>query len=547
MKYATVKLTSLLLGLSGIICNGGDHHHHHHHGGGVPPTEELTDLIQNFGLAVLGKDQESADDVQPTEDHSHINIKALINELFHPSTTSTTTTPSPVTTSTQRLPIKSHDFGWELSPIDLVMSNSILEPVFSQEQQERHSRRSRPVYLTETPYLRSHDRKFNEPGLRSGKSLDLDSINLDPDQLIDKPTLPVLDTRRANFLLVNGGKRSKTGRRKKISRTRPNVKKSHSHGHDGEDDVLWRETVWSLKFRQTTAHPNLLDEATTQTPLSDLSPFLHQLEESSARQESHQTAKKSHDSEETAGLRDGSRGSQEKSLTGRRQNRKGSARPAGKSSRRNCKDHERNSDPLHTRHLENADNILREEGAIPASFQSFRRRGKKSDDMRESNHHDHEDIADDEVEDIILRDDKLHFALTGDVNHKAKTSQVKSGPNKKNAVRRGKKLESQQRTSKQNLVDNKRQGHTDSRHQMRTSFTRNSFSITRNSITRSTFECQDRSEGLHPDLSSGCQVFYMCHENGRSGRFTCPEGTLFSRHLGVCDWAKNVQCNPPLP
>ena len=124
-------------------------------------------------------------------------------------------------------------------------------------------------------------------------------------------------------LLVNGGKRSKTGRRKKISRNRPNVKKSHNHGHEGEDDVLWRETVWSLKFRQTTVHPNLQDEATTQTPLSDLSPFLHQLEENSARQESHQTAKKSHDSEETAGLRDGSRGSQEKSLTGRRQNRRG--------------------------------------------------------------------------------------------------------------------------------------------------------------------------------------------------------------------------------
>ena len=63
---------------TGIICNGGehgDHSHHHHHGGGVPATEELTDLIQNFGLAVLGKDQESADDVQPTEDHSHINVK----------------------------------------------------------------------------------------------------------------------------------------------------------------------------------------------------------------------------------------------------------------------------------------------------------------------------------------------------------------------------------------------------------------------------------------------------------------------------------------
>ena len=62
----------------GILCNGGDHdghHHHHNHGGGVPATEELTDLIQNFGLAVLGKDQESAEDVQPTEDHSHINVK----------------------------------------------------------------------------------------------------------------------------------------------------------------------------------------------------------------------------------------------------------------------------------------------------------------------------------------------------------------------------------------------------------------------------------------------------------------------------------------
>ena len=64
---------------TGILCNGGEHHgdhgHHHHHGGGVPATEELTDLIQNFGLAVLGKDQESASDVQPTDDHSHINVK----------------------------------------------------------------------------------------------------------------------------------------------------------------------------------------------------------------------------------------------------------------------------------------------------------------------------------------------------------------------------------------------------------------------------------------------------------------------------------------
>ena len=61
----------------------------------------------------------------------------------------------------------------------------------------------RPVYLTETPYLKSHDTEFDSQfgELRSGNSLDLDSISLEPDQLTDKPTLPVLDTRRANFLL----------------------------------------------------------------------------------------------------------------------------------------------------------------------------------------------------------------------------------------------------------------------------------------------------------------------------------------------------------
>ena len=92
--------------------------------------------------------------MQPTADHSHVNIKvviklvalngsrtkryfqALIDELFHPSSTTTTTTTTPATTSTQRLPIKSHELGWELSPIDLVMANSVLEPVFSNDQRQ---------------------------------------------------------------------------------------------------------------------------------------------------------------------------------------------------------------------------------------------------------------------------------------------------------------------------------------------------------------------------------------------------------------------------
>jgi len=150
-----------LLGLNGSYGNGGEHGHHHHHdhdhGADIDGGEDLESLIKNFGIAVLGKDQESADDLQPTADHSHVNIKALINELFHPSSTSTTTTTTPLTTSTQRLPIKAHDLGWDLSPIDLVMSNSILEPIFTRDQQERQARKLGPTYLTETPYLASDD------------------------------------------------------------------------------------------------------------------------------------------------------------------------------------------------------------------------------------------------------------------------------------------------------------------------------------------------------------------------------------------------------
>ena len=91
-------------------------------------------------------------------------------------------------------------------------------------------------------------------------------------------TLDCLNVTLQQLLLVNGGKRSKTGRRKKISKNKgDDVKKTskkHEHDDDDEDDVLWRETVWSLKFRQTSPHPEIVSESTTSTPLSDLSPFL---------------------------------------------------------------------------------------------------------------------------------------------------------------------------------------------------------------------------------------------------------------------------------
>ena len=76
----------LLYIISGTHCNGGEHGHghghHHHHGHHAPEgVEDLESLIQNFGIAVLGKDQESADDVQPTADHSHVNIKVPFGKV----------------------------------------------------------------------------------------------------------------------------------------------------------------------------------------------------------------------------------------------------------------------------------------------------------------------------------------------------------------------------------------------------------------------------------------------------------------------------------
>merc|ERR1712088_427004 len=78
----------------GVQANGGGHHHHpddhghghdhghdHDHGHGhEEDSEELAALIKSFGVAVLGKDQESANDVQPTEDHAHLNVQAIIDD-----------------------------------------------------------------------------------------------------------------------------------------------------------------------------------------------------------------------------------------------------------------------------------------------------------------------------------------------------------------------------------------------------------------------------------------------------------------------------------
>jgi len=193
--------------------HGADGHGHHHHDEQKPEEEEIdfSELLKGLGIQVLGKDQESADDISPAEDHHQLNVEALISELFSPSTAPPpiSTTSRPVT-STEKLPIKSHWEGWFLSPIDLVMHNHVLEPVFDEE---RSSTTQSPVYLTETQYYLSKDEhnpdKFGPPvdiPTREAKAIDLDN-HLSVDKLTDKPVIPVLDTRWANYHLVNTGPR----------------------------------------------------------------------------------------------------------------------------------------------------------------------------------------------------------------------------------------------------------------------------------------------------------------------------------------------------
>ena len=109
-------------------------------------------------------------------------FQALIDELFHPSSTTTTTTTTPATTSTQRLPIKAHELGWELSPIDLVMANSVLEPVFSDDQKQVS--------------LRNRELSEGKSTRKKGRFSDyLTHINTSPPQCFSDPRYQTEDAR----------------------------------------------------------------------------------------------------------------------------------------------------------------------------------------------------------------------------------------------------------------------------------------------------------------------------------------------------------------
>jgi len=515
MSIVVMLITHYTIGvLSNVHGEGHDHnhhnHHHHDHGnhgahhhhdesGDCELDDSLADLIKSFGLSVLGKDQESADDVQPTEDHDHINIKALVEELFHPSTTpKTTTTTTLRTTWTERLPIKSHDLGWDLSPVDLVMNNHIVQPVFDQEEEERHPRNfgattQKPVYLTETHYYfpRDIDVNHSEDDFapfeedRVAKSLDLD-LNLDVSQLIDKPTIPVVDTRLANFLLVNGGQRPKA------SKSKP---KQHINDHSDKSNDL-NSLDNPLRFKQPTAPPFLIKFV--DPPRKNNSP---------------------------------SEFSRSKRPTSPPSKGQISRRIQAPSLKSEFKRPTANSVGSQHSKLVHPPLIL-----SPSPFTTNPASNLKS--TTKDSHLLHVTLAQVRT-DVQLHAEKQSPNIGAHKNREAKTSTSISHQTRKKQSRKSNRHSKQNpghRSGGQERVEFSDSGGKDNKGMVFF----NGLDMVR--MKEDKFECLDRKEGLHADIHSGCKRFYMCHENGRSGRFTCPVGTLFSNTLGVCNWEAKVKC-----
>nr|XP_045611035.1 flocculation protein FLO11-like [Procambarus clarkii] len=63
-----------------------------------------------------------------------------------------------------------------------------------------------------------------------------------------------------------------------------------------------------------------------------------------------------------------------------------------------------------------------------------------------------------------------------------------------------------------------------------------------NSVPVTVFNCRDRQHGYYADVDTACQVFHVCHADGRMDSFLCPNGTIFQQQQLVCDWWYNVDC-----
>jgi len=500
-KHTQSGLVPLLLTLtcllSGVSCNGGHGHGHsdhthgdtghghshsgHGHGGHVHGVGEedsglggdLAALIQSFGLSVLGKDQESATDPQPTEDHSHLNVQAIIEELFHPST-APTSTPSPSTRSpsTGPLPLQEH--------------------LHSMSQTT-----SAPVYLTETHYYLGEDDKETFSPLQPVRN-SLEPIST---QLTDKPTMEVVDTRLANFLLVNRDKRPR--RRKELELTR-------------ENNILSQPgQIHTLSFKGSTQAPFILKF------------FLDKEEEEQGRQDGEHP---------DPGERNGEVAAWEENGTMWR------------------------LDPSHGQEILGVPALIgHEKGVHPMVQESFIQtqiKRQQEESLRRNNKkHFHEERDGDNanIEEVregskrvshlagrILLEGRRHEFRTGVQESSVKEVRGK-GRNGRGRQDRGKgEREGRKHSNTRNGgKDRRKTKQEDRKHSPATPRPPDSGQSKEKGRG---VRCEDGKDGLHADIQSGCQKFYMCHSGKQSGKFSCPGGTKFSEELAVCDWGGKVDC-----
>ncbi|XP_023727140.1 uncharacterized protein LOC111875269 isoform X2 [Cryptotermes secundus] len=59
---------------------------------------------------------------------------------------------------------------------------------------------------------------------------------------------------------------------------------------------------------------------------------------------------------------------------------------------------------------------------------------------------------------------------------------------------------------------------------------------------KTNFSCVKGHGGYFADVSTRCQVFFVCSDDGLGVPMLCPNGTLFNQDFLVCDWWFNVAC-----
>ncbi|XP_014290408.3 uncharacterized protein [Halyomorpha halys] len=63
-----------------------------------------------------------------------------------------------------------------------------------------------------------------------------------------------------------------------------------------------------------------------------------------------------------------------------------------------------------------------------------------------------------------------------------------------------------------------------------------------NRIPKTSFVCRNTGRSMEPDPSTNCQVFHLCHADGKKESFLCPIGTRYDKKSNLCNPWRTVPC-----